>query len=1086
MAVKLPEVLNASTMSPVRILHPQKLSAVLSTLSVAFAETEILISEGVTLGDWVKIYFPNGKIAVYRCGNPSYNYDSGKEVVRLTHGCSTLADNIIPEGYAKDSEGKSEDTYFSGTPKSVIEKILTYQKVKHWKVGNVEATESVKVAVEYPDILTLLNDVMDQLPGYYIDYDQTSYPWSVNVLKIPTTVTAEGRLSRNVKTAEVSYDDSDLCTRLYCNSLPNKYIDSGNISKYGIREQFLYIADNTDSEWVTKACNIYLKNREKPEVSVSIDGADFSKLTGVSLDKVVLGSLYRLAVPKYNVTVEEQVTELQYSDLLLNQYNVKIMLGEHRKDLSSALAQTASTATSAHHGASSAQNAVGDTWSHFSGVADGLNTLIDQTGNMIRLEANDMIQQLHAELTITASEIRSEVTKNRGDVYSLISQMAESIRMEVQNTANGLGSSITQTATSIVSEVHNSHHDLQTQISQNATDITLRVKEGDVATELVVEMGNVSIKNGNLVVDGMVTADAVKTAIAKIDHLQVYGTITAYTIKIKAGSTEKNVWSAIEDLKYDRTVGNTVYLRYTKFNGVEGEVSFSKAALLKGTWSGGTYTAGPNASGSSTIVATQLHNNPYKLTYWPLLNTYTVEVGYMQGGMLKSTGGNLSFIAEDAYKAGQDSVQIPHPTYSGSWDGGTYVVKADGVSVQSTSLGSVEIPEEGSEDIRWIGTTKWLSVPVVIKDTLTHDTGYHPQLNIPAGKAYNEGWKGYHDSNKFSMDVGANANIKNVYRPGATPSASAETWFKLRVQAAWATQPGTTNITDTNTVTWSAQRRLTGSNDWVNMVSVPSTLTLFQSGGFVYARVGAQNVAKVSFVPSISVSGWAFIAGYQLEEGLKKTSESKARFSVKATVNGTDYSSVITTNYKFKLTSLISDKKYLVLNYGQTALAWLKKPDPVATDWKIGDAFVEDQSTGLVKVSSAKLRFAVSMKADAVSQSEIVTTSKKFSLTKLIGDDEYAGLTYGSDIVAWLKMPDRQASEPTVNGFFANYGYQPSGGLEPADSSKMRFNVGVSVNGVQHSAIVTTANAFSLGSNVRTGYLTLYYGSTPVAWLKTP
>lgn len=60
---------------------------------------------------------------------------------------------------------------------------------------------------------------------------------------------------------------------------------------------------------------------------------------------------------------------------------------------------------------------------------------------------------------------------------------------------------------------------LYSKITQNAQAISLKVSQGDVATELAVECGNVTISGGNLVVDGYVTATAFNGLEAEFDNL---------------------------------------------------------------------------------------------------------------------------------------------------------------------------------------------------------------------------------------------------------------------------------------------------------------------------------------------------------------------------------------------------------------------------------------------------------------------------------------------------------------------------------------------------------------------------------------
>lgn len=69
---------------------------------------------------------------------------------------------------------------------------------------------------------------------------------------------------------------------------------------------------------------------------------------------------------------------------------------------------------------------------------------------------------------------------------------------------------------------------LYSKIEQNAQQIALKVSKGGVATQLTVECGNVSISNGNLVVDGYVTAAGLKTAIGNIDELNTQNLLADY------------------------------------------------------------------------------------------------------------------------------------------------------------------------------------------------------------------------------------------------------------------------------------------------------------------------------------------------------------------------------------------------------------------------------------------------------------------------------------------------------------------------------------------------------------------------------
>lgn len=125
---------------------------------------------------------------------------------------------------------------------------------------------------------------------------------------------------------------------------------------------------------------------------------------------------------------------------------------------------------------------------------------------------------LRTVIEANAEYFRTLAEDNYNGLYSRIEQTASYIRSEVANTASGLYSRIEQTASSIRSEVATQTGDLYTRIEQNATEISLKVSQGDVATRLAVEAGNVTIENGNLVVSGYVTASALDTQLATLTN----------------------------------------------------------------------------------------------------------------------------------------------------------------------------------------------------------------------------------------------------------------------------------------------------------------------------------------------------------------------------------------------------------------------------------------------------------------------------------------------------------------------------------------------------------------------------------------
>ena len=107
---------------------------------------------------------------------------------------------------------------------------------------------------------------------------------------------------------------------------------------------------------------------------------------------------------------------------------------------------------------------------------------------------------------------------------------ANGVIIYATDNVNMIGSRFNQTADAISLEVTNRQNadtELSGRIDVNAGEIALRVKKGDVATQLTVEVGNVTISNGNLKVDGYVEASSTYTGTLWGSKVSVTGNVAA-------------------------------------------------------------------------------------------------------------------------------------------------------------------------------------------------------------------------------------------------------------------------------------------------------------------------------------------------------------------------------------------------------------------------------------------------------------------------------------------------------------------------------------------------------------------------------
>lgn len=354
MAVRLPRLLNADFSEKTR-LHPVAMS-----LSMKLRETstaEITLDEqdaDVAIHDWVEIYTPQGSAGLFRVTDISHNI-LRERVLTLRHGIDTLCDGVY----------KAQMDY-DGTVAEFLGSIMAQQTVVRWQLGTCEDTSAyARQGINYDQLSGLLWALADERNGYYLTYDFTTIPWTVNYLALPTEPACEFRLSRNVQTVGIDRNDDDLCTRLYLSVNTAVTGDDGITETqtelqihnnaaaqaiYGIVEKTADIdTENVAdvSAWVQR----YMDDHAAPTIQISIDGYELAELTGDTWDEYDRGKLARVAMPSVGETILERVVTVNYPDLLGDPEHVEVELANRLDSVSSTLAQLEREARQAARGA---------------------------------------------------------------------------------------------------------------------------------------------------------------------------------------------------------------------------------------------------------------------------------------------------------------------------------------------------------------------------------------------------------------------------------------------------------------------------------------------------------------------------------------------------------------------------------------------------------------------------------------------------------------------------------------------------------------------------------------------------------------
>lgn len=327
MDVRLPRLLDAQ-LGEVFRLHPVSLSVEDNLTPLSTASMTLTGEEHVRLHDWLELYTDRGSAGIYRVRSVTETY-TADSTVEMEHGACVLGDAILP------GEGT-----LTGTPAQIVTAMLTYQTMKvggvaPWVFGSSAAGGEKTYDYDGHNLLSALIEFLDSLEDYALEFDQTSFPWKVNIVGKEMTPGCEGRLSRNLRSVSVTLDDSELCTRIYCDQLDEPgYIDGPNASVWGVICKTISATEDVTQESLTSYIRRYLQDHKDPKVSIEIDADDFSTVTGEPIDRFVKGRLFRLTLPDYGVTMDERILSVRTGSVYGDRHNVRLTLANNIRDTS--------------------------------------------------------------------------------------------------------------------------------------------------------------------------------------------------------------------------------------------------------------------------------------------------------------------------------------------------------------------------------------------------------------------------------------------------------------------------------------------------------------------------------------------------------------------------------------------------------------------------------------------------------------------------------------------------------------------------------------------------------------------------------
>ena len=496
MAVRLPRLLDGNLHEVCR-LRPTALSLQMQMNATGVATMTLGLSDAApAMHAWVEIYTGKGSAGFYRVTTVAHQANL-ERTYTLLHAIDTLSDCVW-----------AAQTDYSGTAEGYLRQLLACQKVVYWQLGTCQDSgQWKKSGVNYDKVSDLLTEFVGDRHGYYLAYDFTTWPWTLHWLRVPSTVSAEWRLHRNVHTCTVTRNDADLCTRLYFCVTSTSDVgqdgSGGNTTTtvqtinnaaaqalYGVVEKTATVdtADVADtSAWAAQ----FMADHAEPSVQITVDGYELARLTGDPWDSFDLGKLTRCALVDDGITVSERVVGITYSDVLGEPEHVVVELANRLPKFSDSIATASKTAASASATAKSASRSGGGTaqkLDHWAMVVSKQQEALDGTGL--------------TDLWETGIELDPQTGARLYSLYQgLSSNLAE---LRVHN--NEISTLVTKTGINSLGQAET----LYTKLSQTDTDLRGEIRraegaEDDLAALIRANADNISAALGDIEeVDGRV------------------------------------------------------------------------------------------------------------------------------------------------------------------------------------------------------------------------------------------------------------------------------------------------------------------------------------------------------------------------------------------------------------------------------------------------------------------------------------------------------------------------------------------------------------------------------------------------------
>ena len=241
----------------------------------------------------------------------------------------------------------------------VLEYVLSFQKTKHWQLGECDFQRQFEYAWSNETVLNALWSVPNRFSDPYIwKLNTTKYPWEISLKKIDTAAEPQFfiRGGRNLMSMEMPSDSAGIITRIYplgygegINQLTIKDVNNGipylqspqsYIDRYGLIERYWVDRRFENPDSLKERAQVILDELQEPKLTAKVSVSDIYQITHDDTDRIEIGRIVKVMDEEYpDGDFKSYITAIERNRDVAG--NANVVIANKPTDIASSLADLA-------------------------------------------------------------------------------------------------------------------------------------------------------------------------------------------------------------------------------------------------------------------------------------------------------------------------------------------------------------------------------------------------------------------------------------------------------------------------------------------------------------------------------------------------------------------------------------------------------------------------------------------------------------------------------------------------------------------------------------------------------------------------